>query len=305
MNINVNFLFSLSKSKLMTMALLMMSLLSGGAQAKTPSHVFQAVDTLTNNIHNIREHLKISVPARQPGVQIAKTPLHVYAKGIEVYEKVNRFRESKGWPVATLPILPSKKISPADVFKLVTSIISEVEDTASRLGLAHARKGRLPVGKTPSDVYENLWKSSYLMDGIVGAISPVFVHRNTLRIEANLRQIAKKMNIRLDDVEVQPISGKKPIDANIEGFKVLYRLINLEKKIGLDPVRVSGFPSGNISPSDVYDTTNNIIAELARINTKLALPKVPNAALSTTKITPNNVVQQFIKIQSMIDMLLR
>ena len=80
--------------------------------------------------------------------------------------------------------------------------------------------------------------------------------------------------------------------------------MELEQKLNLPPVRVSSFPAGNISPSDVYDTTNNIIAEITRINVELALPEVPNAALST-QITPNNVVQQFIKIQSMIDTLLR
>ena len=302
---NINLLIPLLKPKLMKMIPVIALLLAGEIQAKTPSHVFQSVDTLTNNIRNIRKHLNINEPARQPGVQIAKTPLHVYAKGIEVYEKVNRFRESRNWPITALPTLPSEKISPADVFKLVRSTIGQLEDTAARLGIPSADEAPLPVGKTPSDVYENLWRGSYLMDGIVGAISPVFVHRNTLRIEAGLRQIAKKMNVQLADIEMKAVNGKKPIDANIEGFKVLYKIVELENKVGLPAVRVPGFPSGNISPSDVYDTTNNIIAELARINTKLALPTVPTAELSTSKITPNNVVQQFIKIQSMIDMLLR
>lgn len=302
---NVMLFMRLPKSTLLTLTLLMFLLFTEATQAKTPSHVFQAVDTLTNNIRNIRTHLNITETAREPGVQIAKTPLHVYAKGIEVYEKVNRFRDSKGWPVTTLPTLPSKKISPADVFTLVKRITNELEDTASRLGIPSAKEAALPVGKTPSDVYENLWKSSYLMDGIVGAISPVLVHRNTKRIEAGLHQIAKELNVQLATPDIKSVSGKKPIDANIEGFKVLYKLVELEQKLGLPPLRVPGFPAGKISPSDVYDTTNNIIAELTRINAKLALPEVPNASLSTSKITPNNVVQQFVKIQSMIDMLLR
>lgn len=280
-------------------------LVSGTIQAKTPSHVFQAVDTLANNIHQIRKHLKVTAQPREPGVQIAKTPLHVYAKGIEVYEKVNRYRESQGWPIAELPVLPSKKVAPADVFKLVKRITQDLEDTTSRLRLPQAANGKLPTGKTPSDVYENLWKCSYLMDGIVGAISPTFVHRNTLRIEAGLQQIAEKLNVNVNVAEIDPLIGKKPIDANIEGFKVLYKLVELEKKLNLPPVRVPGFPAGNISPSDVYDTTNNIIAEITRINVKLALPEVPSASLSKNKITPNNVVQQFIKIQSMLDILLQ
>lgn len=98
-------------------------LVSGTIQAKTPSHVFQAVDTLANNIHQIRKHLNITAQPREPGVQIAKTPLHVYAKGIEVYEKVNRYRESQGWSVAELPVLPSKKVAPADICETINNII--------------------------------------------------------------------------------------------------------------------------------------------------------------------------------------
>ena len=271
------------------------------ASANTPNHVFQAADDLTANINKIRQQQNITSDARKPGVQIAKTPIHAYTKALEVFEKVNRYKQSKGLATATLPTLPSKKVVPADVLALVKEISVQLTDINRALGINFTGNAKLPVGKTPSDVYENLWQSSYLLDDLVGAISPTFVHRNTLRIEQALIAIANKLGKSSQIAKPEKPQGKKPIDANIQGFKVLYKLVELEKQLDLPPLRVPSFPAGKISPSDVYDTTNNVIAELTRINVKLGLPAVPKASLSTEKITPNEVIFQFKKIQLLLD----
>ena len=270
------------------------------ASAKTPNHVFQVAENLANNIQQIRQQQGISSEARTPGVQVAKTPIHAYTKALEVFEKVNRYKSSQGWPVKQLPQLPNKKVTPADVLALVTKITLELEQINQNLGVQFVAKAKMPVGKTPSDVYEKLWQSSYLLDELAGSISPAYVHRNTMRIEQALLAIANKLNKRSRIETVVKPQGKKPIDANIEGFKVLYQLVELEKQLNLPPLRVPSFPAGKIAPSDVYDTTNNIIAELTRINVKLALPEVPVVALSREQITPNDVVYQFNKIQLLL-----
>lgn len=271
------------------------------AHATTPSHVYQAADNVAQNIISIREQQGITTEARKPGVQIAKTPIHAYTKALEVFEKVIRFKESKGWPAPSLPALPVKKVAPADVLALVQQVASELADINQRTGVNFAPVAPFVDGKTPSDVYEKLWQSSYLLDDLAGAISPTFVHRNTKRIEQALQEIAQKMNKSVQVSAPEKPTGKKPMDANLEGFKVLYQLVKLEKQLGLPPLRVSTFPSGDISPSDVYDTTNNIIAELIRINVELGLTNIPEANLSNEKITPNDVVMQFKKIQSLLD----
>ncbi len=273
------------------------------ASATTPNHVYQSASDLAANIKELRLQKGISTTARKPGVQIAKTPIHAYTKALEVFEKVSRLSALEGLPTKSLPQLPSKKIVPADVLSLVDSIHQELARINSRLGISFNRNSELPVGKTPSDVYENLWQSSYLMDDLVGAISPTYVYRNTVRIEQGLLAIANKLNRQINQASPPKTTGKKPIDANIEGFKVLYQLVDLEKELGVPALRVSGFPAGNISPSDVYDTTNNILAELTRINVKLKLPEVPQASLSSEKITPNDVIFQFKKIQSLLQQL--
>lgn len=274
------------------------------AVANTPNHVYQAVDNLADNIVVIRNHLNVEQNSRQPGVQIAKTPLHAYTKGLEVYEKVIRFKQSRNISTKPLPILPNKNVLPADVLQLVKNISSELKDVSNQLGVKYTESAKLPSAKTPSDVYENMWRTSYLMDGLTGAISPRYVYRNTLRIEKSLNVIAEKLGVSLNVTGGDVPKGKKPLDANIEGFKVLYKLVALEKKLKMTPLRVSGFPAGNISPSDVYDTTNNILAEMTRINVALSLPSPPDATVDLEKVTPNNVVQKFKIIQQQIDILI-
>ena len=271
------------------------------ANAKTPNHVFQAADNIAENIAQIRRAQNINVEPRTPGVQIAKTPLHAYTKALELFEKVTRYQQLLGLSVATIPSLPNKKVTPTDVLALANQISEQLNVINQHLGVRVTPSAQLPVGKTPSDVYENFWRSSYLMDSLVGAISPTFVYRNTQRIETALIAIARKLGKNTNIELPQKVQGKKPIDANIEGFKVLYQLVALEKQLDLPALRVPGFPAGKISPSDVYDTTNNIIAELTRINVKLGLPAVAPANLSSEKITPNEVIFQFKKIQRLLE----
>jgi len=269
--------------------------------AHTPNHVYQAVDNLAHNINSVRRHLKVNETAREPGVQIAKTPLHAYTKGLEVYEKVIRFKQTRNLSSAPLPSLPTQKVTPSDVLVLVESIEAELKAVTDQLGLEFKEPAPYPYAKTPSDVYENIWRTSYLLDGLTGAISPKDVYQNTLRIEEALNRIAANMSIAMPKEEPELPQGKSPVDANIEGFKVLYKLVALEKKLHMTPLRVSGFPAGNISPSDVYDTTNNIITELTRINIALSLPAAANAPVIKDNVTPNHVVQKFKKIQLQLD----
>jgi hypothetical protein len=288
--------------KVLTILITMIALsVSTKSMASTPSEVYQSTNNLVFHIEQIRLNKNITSVAKKPGVQIAKTPIHAYTKALEVFEKVIRFKEAHNWSHSKIPSLPEKNVTPEDVLDLIQVIIKELEDVNNKLGISVKKNSPLPEGKTPSDVYENLWRASYLFDGLVGAIEPTYVYRNTVRIEKALQKIAKKLNKSTAIIEPTIIQKQKPIDANISGYKVLYKLAVLEKELGLIAVRVSGFPAGKITPSDVYDTTNNIIAELTRINVHLNLPSVPDVDLSTEKITPSNVVFQFKKIELLLN----
>lgn len=277
-------------------------LMSDVTLAKTPRDVYAEVDLLVQDINALREKNGVSQKVRSPGVQIAKTPLHVYTKGIEILDKVNRYRQANGLPLNVQSSLPQKNVVPAMVHELVVSIRKTL--TNSNNPSQHISMDKFPLGITPSDVYEYMWYASYLMDGLAGTIKPNLVYRNVERIELSLEKLARKMGVRLNKIEEASINGKKPIDVNIEAFKVLFKIALLEKKLGVSSVRVPSFPSGNITPSDVYDTTNNIIAELVRINIKLNLVGIPEGTLPNKPISPNNVYAKVQVVSNMLDQLI-
>lgn len=274
------------------------------ANANTPAHAYQEASYLFQDIEGVRQNQGITQAPKKAGVQIAKTPLHVYSKGLEVFEKVSRYQGILGLRQATVPSLPSANVTPANVLQLMASIRSEVSKIKSHLGVAsRVTDVDIDPSTTPSDVYELTWDTSFLMDGLIPPINPSFVFNNTIRITEALMVLSRKLNKTVRVPEIPLPVGKKPIDANIEGFKALFKIVELEKKVGIPVLRVPSFPAGNITPSDVYDTTNNLLAEITRMNVHLALPEVKNRQPNDGKITPNNVVKQMMIIQSLIDQL--
>ncbi|MCV6614820.1 MAG: hypothetical protein OIF35_07570 [Cellvibrionaceae bacterium] len=274
------------------------------ARAVTPNDVYFEADKAIASIKALRKAKGLPEKAREPGVQVAKTPLHVYTKTLELYEKIQRYKKSQSLPANTIPDLPSDKVSPAKPYKLLLAINSELNGIVQSKGVSIGAKVNLQYGKTPSDVYENVWRASYLMDDLAGAISPSYVYRNLQRIQQGLLAIGQSMNMNLSVGSAEKLKGNKPADANIEAFKILYKLADLERKIGVKPSRIPTFPAGDISPSDVYDATNNILAELTKINIQKQLPVIAKGSLSSAKITPNEVVAQMLLIQKLLDQLM-
>lgn len=274
---------------------------TGQVFAATPSDVYQRSEMVIADIDSIRNSAGISEKAREPGVQIAKTPLHVYTKIIELDEKIQRFKAKNNWPEKQGPTLPTSKVTPKQPMEALGHVLEELAEIKQKMGITASNSVPLVKGKTPSDVYESVWYASYKMDALIGALNPSYVYRNTLRITDGLLVLAKNLNKNVTLPEAKTLKGNSPADANIEAFKILYKIAKIERNIGIKPSRVPSFPAGNISPSDVYDATNNIIAELTKINISKKLPRIKQEQVTSRKITPNDVVAQMLIIHSLLD----
>ena len=239
---------------------------SGTSISITPNHVYQQAQRIVGEVQIIREAMNANEPARIPGVQTDKRPIHVYAKSLEVLEKIARTQSVLGLPPVTVGSIPLRKVTPQEVYESTLQIIDQLEQVKSRLNITQqAPTPSLQSGLTPSDVYEKIWLASNLMDAVAGQVSPNLVYRNTQYVLAEIDQVAARMNILLKQQAPAPLAGVGPKRVNLEGFMNLHRLANLERKLGVTPLRVANFPSGNITPADVFDTTNTMLAELARI----------------------------------------
>lgn len=241
-------------------------------QKKTPSHVYQNTERLLREIVLLREAKSVTGAIREPGVQYNKLPLHVYAKGMEVREKISTLRQVSGLAALETERIPIRKITPGDVFSMVERLITELRPVKGNLGAGQKiAEPRFLDKKTPSDVYQNLWKASNAMDGLIPALTPGHVYRNALYIQADLKMIARALGQSLPEVKGDGATGRKitPKDVLVESFKNLYRVARLERKVGVPPFSPPGFPVGKITPSDPFDASSMLLAELVRVKLKL------------------------------------
>lgn len=268
---------------------------------KTPSHVFQLTEYILADIKLIREVENIQTIAKTPEVQTNKTPLHVYSKSLEVRTKVIYLQNKYQLENLEDIEIPLKDITPTDVYDTVSELHAAIQQVKKSLGIAQSSDIELKMGKTPANVYENLWQASYYLDALVGAISPDLVYRNVLYAIQDAKALAAKLGVQIERAQVKVQQQVIPKQTNIEGYKTLYRLARLERKLLIDAVAVRTFPSTVITPSDVFDTTNNILAELVRIKIAVNVANAREMLQLTRGKQARDVLQQMRVLGQYLD----
>ena len=281
-------------------ALLLCSTASLAQEQITPSHVFQKAKQIMEEIKFIRETANVTTAAREPGVQMNKRPLHVYSKALEVVEKVGRYQNTIGIDRVEAYQIPLRKVTPVEVYEQAESILNELSRIRKAQGLAYTPK-TVPfvTGKGPSDVYEMMWKSSYLLDGLVGQTSPNDVFRNTQYILQELDLIAENLSVDIKSRNaVQRVGSKTPKDVNLEAFKTLHRIGRLQRYLDVMPFTPSPFPAGKILPNDALDATNTILAELVRVKVALGIKTSRRNLSVPSGKTPDAVFDEMLLISA-------
>ena len=132
---------------------------------------------------------------------------------------------------------------------------------------------------------------------------PMKVFRNVKVIQEEIKQIAARLQKSTAVTEVSRIDGKRPEDVNIVAFRALYRVALLQRKLGMKVLDAPRFPSGKITPSDVYDSTNLIKAELVRIKVDQGVTTPQAEVPEESGKTPSDVYQQMRRVEMMLQQL--
>ena len=268
-----------------------------------PSHVFQKASILERQLMKLREFEKVTDVPKVPSVQVGKLPIHVFSKALEVRDKIIRLQQKYGLAVLPEKSIPLRKITPQDAFEVVDEMTSEMEKILTQKGISiNNTDVAFEEGKTPSNTYEKLWQDSYLLDALVGPIDPKLVYANVMVAKADLKEIAEKLGKSMI-TGAEPEAGTLPHHSNIEGFRNLYRLAKLERKLGIPAARVADFPIGKIEPSDVYDTIKNISVELIRIKVKLGITTPSPSPVVIEGKTPSHILAELKNFGKTLDAL--
>ena len=239
----------------------------------TQSHVFRATEDLIAEIDILRAAFAVShFPPRAELIE-SRAPVHVYVKSLEVLTKVIQVQRRMGLPPATTGHLPVKTIDAADVLDHVDYVLREVRSIKTQMAVdGQIEFAPLQPGGTSSLNYRNLADASLLLDGLTGrALTPADVYRNALSIFDELELVAAMHGVSLS-FQLSPVEQEiTPADVAAQILRATYKAINLQTRLQMEASEVPATTLVRVSPSENYDATNLLLAEIARIKAHLGV----------------------------------
>ena len=271
----------------------------------TPSHVYQATSDLISEIEIMRDAMGVSVYPVEAEPAEDRAPIHVYAKTLEVLEKISASQKRLGIKPAKIAQIPVKEITSKDVYRSVQNCIVEMRRMKDQLVIEEAiQPAPLDGGITPSDVYEHLGDASYLLDGLVGhPTDPNDVHTHLVYLHDEMELVAAKLKVALE-LDPPAVNGRKRMkEVAQQVLRATFKVINLQTRLGMDASGVPQVALVRVSPAQVFEATNILLAEMVRIKAHLGieLPRTEHAPSRNKK--PRDVFAQTLLLIKNLDAL--
>ena len=268
------------------------SAISGEAQHRgaTPSHVFRAVEDLTAEVNILRDELGVFDYPAAAELQEDRAQVHVYAKTLEVLSKVIKIQRRFGVSETTPGRIPFKVVDSGDVLANVEYLTNELRKVKMEMAIdREIEPVALVGGKTPSSVYRSLADVSLLLDGIAGRpLNPNDVYQNCLSIHDEMELIAAKLSVPLDLDFPVVAEAKRPKDVALQVLRATYKIIRLQMRLGMDASGVPSLTMVRVTPNEVFDSTNMLLAELARIKLHLGVDVQRDGRAAPNNKQPND-----------------
>ena len=207
-------------------------------------------------------------------------------------------------PIGQIPV---KKIVPKDVYRSVQNSVAEVRRMKAQLVIEDPiDPAPFMGGKTPSVVYQHLGDASFLLDGLVGhPTDPNDVHTHLVYLHDEMELIAAKLKVALE-LEPPAVNGRKRMkEVAQQVLRATFKVINLQTRLGMDASGVPQLTLVRVSPAEVFEATNILLAEMVRIKAHLDidLPRVEHAPSRNKK--PRDVFAQTLLLIKNLDALAR
>ena len=273
--------------------------------AVTPSHVYQATSDLISEIEIMRDAMGVTVYPVEAEPAEDRAPIHVYAKTLEVLEKISASQKRLGIKPAKIAQIPVKEITSKDVYRSVQNCIAEMRRMKDQLVIEEAiQPAPLDGGITPSEVYEHLGDASYLLDGLVGhPTDPNDVHTHLVYLHDEMELVAAKLKVALE-LDPPPVNGRKRMkEVAQQVLRATFKVVNLQTRLGMDASGVPQVALVRVSPAQVFEATNILLAEMVRIKAHLGieLPRTEHAPSRNKK--PRDVFAQTLLLIKNLDAL--
>ena len=242
-------------------------------EGATDNDVAQAAQDLTAEISILRDELGVFDYPAEAELQEDRSPVHVYAKTLEVLSKVVRAQRRFGVAEAESRQIPFKEVDSGDVLDNISYIIDEIRKIKSQMIIEREiEPATVAGGVSPSYAYKSLADASFLLDGLGGRpLTPNDVYGNCLSILDELELIANELDVPMDLDLPEVNEEKNPKEVAQQVLRATYKVINLQTRLGMDASGVPSLTLVRVTPSEVYDSTNMLLAEMARIKFHLGV----------------------------------
>ncbi len=289
-------------------AVLLLLSLSLRAADVTPSHVFQVVDNIHNELALLHQ-ANHSTPQVSEHSMSTRRPRHVFQKGREVLLKVQSLRQLNGLAVSAVPPFPTTEITPGNVRRIMDQILRDLQGLRPVLGVRQdAVVAPLPSGKTPTDVYINIDKAGQAVDSLgIPAVVPNDVYRMVATLVNEVRLVVKVTGGNADMPMKTGSKRKKPKHVYAELYHFLEDLqaACVKKSAYCLPgdLVLPTRPSGRIKPAQVLDVVNNALAEMGALKVKLGVNSPTQLAEAVSGKTPSDVFDATVTARALVSAL--
>ena len=273
----------------------------------TPIHVHQETLDLIAEIETLRRATGVADDPRDAGAGEDHSATHACAKSLEITEKTARFQKRLGMIPVDVERMPAGNIAQKDVSRNVRAIIEELRRVKRQLVIEdEIQPAPFAGGKTPSLVYRNLRDASLLLDGLVGCpttSSDVYV--NVLRIHDEMELIAAPLKVELERDPPSIEGTRESKDVAQQVLRATYKAINLQSGLGMDPSAPPQAALVGVTPAEVLDATNILLAEMVRIKTHLNIHQPPAKPRESRNRVSSDTFAQVLLVIRNLDIMTR
>ena len=262
---------------------------------KTPNDVYALSEFILNKIAYIKNKKGIRVKTKKTTYIYGLKPIHVYVKGLEDLEKVAKIRELEGFKPSQTPSAPNTKITPSEVYELILRLDDEINLLYPKYNLIAYRdylNKKEYNDKTPSDVYDNLWKLSYELDAILNQeYTPNETFVLAKKIENDLQEIAKFFTLKKIVVESHQYKNRRPSDVFIMSQNLMDKLQEIKRRGNISSAKIALPQDTFVTPTTVYNALRIISGTISEIRIYYSIEEKDIELQRVDNKTPSDVYE--------------
>jgi len=295
-------------------------------QGFTPTDVYMQTEKIIAEINFLRqtqrEHINIIKPKPKKG----QRPNHALYKSIELIEKLSNAQKKLWIKPVPIPKVKQRVISPTEVYDSLQTVTAELNRISRRLGversfsLKQTKDKRTPgdvvqnleyaialmpsfnfnvelnqypkisLNKTPSDVYDNLWKISYELDSILNIdYTPNETYLLAKKIQYDINSLSKFFLKKNLHVEIKTRHSKKPSDVYDQSLLLLDNLQTIKDRANMISAKTTIPKDRIITPTSVYNALRIVSATIAEVRVYFDIQEDQGEFSQSTGKTPSDV----------------